>query len=200
MDKLESLFVWGECQDCRLVVEGWNPWDEARSPCPNCGSRSGLPWPGGPAELLLDKAFAQNPEDYEDMATMGMLVTIALESMTEFLLASAIESVGGCTPDNHRIMDAVLDSDLGVERRLKMIKAITGVDYRTVSRGLGERSFAADWERLRQRRNQFVHRGESCAFEPKSELELLSLSRAAIKVFAEVNNLMWGHNGWSPAH
>lgn len=183
--------VWGECQECRLVFEGWEPLSEDRPPCPYCGSDTGLPWPGMPAELLLRKAFAQEPEDYEDLAVMAMLVAIAVEVIVEATLAGAIESRAGQTRAGQRVMYAVIDTDLRVDQRLKMIEAITDVDYRTVARQLGERSFPRDWEDLRKRRNQFVHHGDSYAFEPDSELHLMSIARSAAKVFAEVTNIIW---------
>ena len=120
-----------------------------------------------------------------------MLVAVSLEVIVESTLASALERLTERSPLGARIVYYVAESDMTVERRLNMLKELTGVDYNKVSKGLGEAAFPTSWKQLRENRNQFVHHGVSCAFEAGSELELLSIARAATKVFAEINNLVW---------
>lgn len=181
--------TYGDCQECRLIFEGWEPLavPRERVPCPSCGSLSGLPWPPMWAEGLLEKAFESVADGPEDEGVSVTLVASALEIMLECDVAALLEREGASS----LLTDWLIENQWTVDSRIELLRKVGGVSIKSVARSVGCQLFPEQWKRLREDRNRFVHRGEACFEEVTTRTWLEEVAEAGVKVLAEANNAVW---------
>lgn len=181
--------VYGDCQECRLIFEGWEPLAVPREPCPcpSCGSLMGLPWPPWSAEGLLDKAFESVANGPEDEGVSVTLVASALEIMLESDVAALLEREGASS----LLMDWLIENQWTVDSRIELLRKVGGVSIKSVARSVGCPLFPEQWKRLREERNSFVHRGEASYEEATTRAWLQEVAVAGVRVLAETNNALW---------
>lgn len=175
-----------------MVTEGWDAQAPAPNPCPNCGeSGFGLDWPPEPSRLLLRQAFLREPSDQEEAAVQALLVAAALDVTLEWILAAGAEYLSSESTEIAHLVDRVRETDLSTEQRLDMLEDMTDIDLREVAGFRDEPDFPARWRDLRERRDLFLHEQQQFAFDGLAQADLAETARAAVKVMAHVNNLVW---------
>lgn len=150
-----------------------------------------MDWPPEPSRLLLRHALAREPDDQEEAAVKALLVATALDVMLEWVLAAAAEYLSSESPEIARLADRVRDADVTAEKRLDLLEDITDISIADVSRFREEPDLPASWRDLRERRDLFLHEQQQFAFDGLTEASLAETARAAVKVLAHVNNLVW---------
>jgi hypothetical protein len=189
---LRQLFAWGRCQSCMMVTEGWDALAPAPNLCPDCGqSGFGVDWPPEPSRLLLKQAFHREPDDQEEFAVKALLVAAAVDVILEWVLCAAVDYLSTESQEVARLVDKVRQAGFSTEQRMKMLKEVTDIPLSRLAGLHEELEFPPRWRELRQRRDRFLHSQEMFAFDGLKEDDLFGVARAAVKVFAHVNNMVW---------
>jgi len=175
-----------------IVTETWDAMAPGPNYCPSCGEPGfGSDWPPEPSSLLLRQAFLREADDQQEAAVKALLVATALDVMLEWILAAGAEYLSSESVEIARLVERVREADLSSEQRLDMLEHMTDIDLRDVARLRGEPTLPARWRDLRVRRDRFLHEQQQFAFDGLTEADLAETARAAVKVMAHVNNLIW---------